>query len=470
MITITINAVNRTLDIEQGSFSYTQTLSKAPKKIKFRIKGDKPIPSVGQTVVVQNNASNIFNGVITARNESMLGQGVLLYTFECQNGYFTMDGKLVIKAYSDTTLGAIATDIVTNFMSGFTISLPATTPTVKTARFNYEQPTQCLRKLTEAVGWDWYVDDSNVVHIVPPEDMAAPYDVNETNGHHIKNSLKFDRNIIELRNIVYVRGGEYDDPIAAVDAIDKYEANGVDNTFPLVYRYSQTQVTVNGLAQTVGVDFLDDAGSFDCLYNYQEKLVRFPDGTLSAGDIVRVFGNAKVPLIVQAEDGDSVALYGEREAVEIDKSIESVTEAETLASARLDQWREGSKEGEFKSYSDGWAVGQTVSVNSPTYGVTDSYKINRVNAVLHDHENLIYTVEFIKSGQTELADLLIDLIGQQRNNITIAENEVLQRLRRVSDSFGLGDELLFITTTVGPYGYFPVTTKTVGKFNFSTYS
>jgi hypothetical protein len=470
MITITINAVNRTNDIEQGSFSYSQTLSKAPKKIKFRIKGDKPIPSVGQTVVVQKNASNIFNGVITARSESLLGLGVLMYEFECQNGYFTMDGKLVIKAYSDTTLGAIATDIVTNFMSGFTISLPATTPTVKTARFNYEQPTQCLRKLTEAVGWDWYVDDSNVVHIVPPEDMAAPFEINETNGHHLKRSLKFDRNIIELRNIVYVRGGEYDDPIAAVDAVDKYEANGVDNTFPLVYRYSQTQVTVNGVAQTVGVDFLDDPADFDCLYNYQEKLVRFPDGTLSAGAIVRVFGNAKVPLIVQAEDGESVALYGEREAVEIDKSIESVTEAETLASARLDQWREGSKEGEFKSYTDGWAVGQTVTINSPTYGVNETYKINRVSATLHDHENLIYTVEFIKSGQTELADLLIDLIGESKKNVVIADNEVLLRLIRVKDELGFTDEIVSVTKTTGPYAFTPVTTKTAGKFDFSVFS
>lgn len=470
MITITINSIDRTLDIEQFSLRYSDTKTKAPKKISFAIKGEKVFPAIGQSVTLTKDSQPLFAGTIVSRTEELLGSGLRRYVYECHDGFFGMDGRLVIKAYNDTTLGAVATDIITNFTSGFTIDVPATTPAVKTVRFNYEQPTTCLRKLCDAVGWDWYVDASNVVHIAPPGSTAAPYVADEVSGHIIPKTLNFDRNILELKNVVYVRGGEYEAPIAAVDAVDKYEANGIDNTFPLVYRYGETQVTVNGVAQTVGVDFLDDPLDFDCLYNYQEKLVRFPDGTLSAGQIVRVFGNAKVPLIVQAEDSASVLAYGVREHVEIDKSINSTTEAEVLAGARLDQWREGSREGSFESYKDGWAVGQTVRVTSIKFGVDEDYIVNRVTAVQHTTDTLKYTIEFIKSGQTELTDMLIALIGESKKNVVIADNEVLQRLLRVSDNFGVNDEIVSVIKTTGPYAFTPVTTKTAGKFNFSVFS
>lgn len=451
-ISITINGTVRTTDVEQ-TIRYSQTLSKSPAKFVFSMnqKAGRVIPTVGQSILVQLDAVNFFKGKITDRSDSMAANGIASYQFTCLDGYFDMDKRLVIKAYSDTTLLAVVTDIVTNFMSGFTLDIPATTPTINTVRFNYEQPTSCLKKLCDAAGWDWYVDAYDVIHVKPAADIVAPYVIDETSGNHIPKLLNFDRNINELRNVIFVRGGEYEQPIAEVDAVDTYKANGTDNTFPLVYRYGGTQITVNGTPVTMGVDFLDDPLLFDCLYNYQEKLVRFPTGTLSSGDIVRVFGNAKVPLIVQAQDDDSVLLYGERESVVIDKSIDSISEAELLASSRLEQWREGSKEGSFTSYKDGWKVGQTVTIDSPTFGVSDTYKINRVSARLQTSDTFVYDVEFIKSGQTDFTDLMISLIGKERSNITIADNEVLQKLKRVADGFGVTDEIYTYFKSTGPY-------------------
>lgn len=467
---ITLIEINGTPRSDIARLQYDATLTKAPKRLSFAVTGPKTVPQVGDEVYVENNANPFFRGQIISRDEEIAGMGVPTYRFTCHDGFYTMNSRLVIKAYKNETLEDIATDIVTNFMTGFTLSIAAGSPTIKTARFNYEQPTTCIRKLCESIGWDWYVDASYVIHIMPPADMNATYPVDEVSGYCIPSSVQYDRDIIQLRNVVYVRGGEYDNPIIEADAVDKYEANGVDNTFPLVYRYANAEVTVNGTPQTIGIDYIADPADFDVLYNFQEKLVRFPDGTLAAGDIVRVFGDAKVPLIVQAEDTVSVEAYGTREGVEINRSVDSIEEAEALALARLDQWREGSKEGSFESYEDGWEVGQNVVVNIPTLGINDTYKINRVRAVMHTHNSLKYTVEFLKSGQTTLTDMLIGLIGQTRNNVTIADNEVIQRLKTLSDQFGMDDEIVEIIKTSGPYGFTPVTTKTAAKFNFSTFS
>lgn len=464
-----IETIDRTSDIEQRSLRYKSTLSKAPATLQFSIKGNKTIPDMGDAVLFKLDGSNFFRGTITDKSEDIVAGRLVGYSFLCMDGFFELDRKLVVKAYNDTDVLTVMTDIINTFTTGFTLDSPASTPSVKTVKFNYEQPSRCIQKLMNAVGWDWYITTENVVKIFPPAANIAPYQINDDDGNHIKDTLTRDRNITELKNIVYIRGGEYEDEILENDAVDKYEANGEDNTFPLVYRYANVEVTVDGVAQTVGTDFITDPATVDCLYNFQEKLVRFPDGTLSAGEVVRVFGDAKVPLIVQGQDDDSVLEYGEREGLEINKAINSIEEAEVLAVALLDKWKEGSSQGKFSTYKTGWLVGQCVTINSTLMGINDEFKVNKVTAKMHDHENFVFTIEYIKSGQTTFTDMLVGLIGKDTDNITISDSEVLQKLKSVADTFGITDTIESITSTSGPYGYSPVTTKTQGKYDFATY-
>ena len=184
---------------------------------------------------------------------------------------------------------------------------------------------------------------------------------------------------------------------------------------------------------------------------------------------MRTFGDAKVPLIVQAQDDTSVLAFGERESLEINKSINSIEEAEVLAVALLDQWKEGAKSGGFSSYEKGWVVGQTLTVNSTLMGINEEFKVNRVSATMHDHDSFKFKIDFIKSGQTTFTDLLVGLIGRDTDNITIADNEVLQKLKSVADTFGFTDEIVSITSTSGPYGWGPVATNTEAKWGFFTW-
>lgn len=468
-----INSVNRTSDIKQESLRYSQTLSKKPAKLTFSmVAGTKTIPSLGQGVVFKLDGVNAyFTGTITARREETIGNELKMYHFTCLDGYYILDRRLVIKAYENTTVGAVIEDIVTTYVSGITFTDPTGTPTVRTARFNYMEPSRAIKRLCDDIGWDWYIDASNVLHIVQAGDLVAPVEIQDANGSHITNSLDFDSNLLELKNIIFVRGGEYEQEILAADAIDKYEANGVDNTFPLVYRYSNTEVTVDGVAQTVGVDFLDDPADFDCIYNFSEKLVRFPDGTLTIGQVVKVFGNAKIPLIVQLTDFSSASQYGEREHIEINQSVNSVEEAEQLAGALIDQWRAGSKEGSFRTTETGFKVGQQVTINSTKFGVSDVYKVNAVSGSMNGHDTFEFSIDFIKSGQTTFDDILVGLIGRTRDEVSISANEVLQRIFSVADTFSMSDEVVSVTSKTGPYYY---ATATGGKeeavWGFSTWT
>ena len=246
-------------------------------------------------------------------------------------------------------------------------------------------------------------------------------------------------------------------------------ADGTQVAFNLAYRYNNVQVTVNGVAKTVGVDFLNDPADYDCLYNFEEKLVKFRDDNKpSASQVVKVFGNAYIPLIVQAADDASIAAYGRREGIEINKSITSLEEAELLAQSLIDKWREGSKEGQFKTRETGLRVGQTITINSTILGINDSYKINRITGQLNDHDSFEYTVQFIKSGEVTFTDMMVELIGKDKDNIVISDNEVLQRLLSISDTFGMTDEIVEVKKSSAPYTYFNGLVRNLVKaLNFS---
>lgn len=546
-LVLKIATVDRTNEISQQTLSLDMGLTKSPSVLEFSMVGVKtPLPAPGQAILLTEDGTDIFSGTITERVEDLVGGQMLPgYRFVCMDGFHEMDRILVQKAYSNTDATTIATDLVNNFMTGFTIVAPTTSPTINTARFNYEQPSRCLTKIANEVGWDWYVDASNVIHFFPGEESVAPFDIEDDNGMLEFQSLEFEQNITELRNRVYVRGGTYEDVILEEDVVDLYEANGVDQTFPLVYRYSEVSVTVDGIVQTVGVDFIDQMlnrevtlsdgttdsttvskledstadfitdgvsigdqvsnttdGTFaivtaiddlntlslnrdifvsgesysirerllGCLYNFQEKLVRFPEGTLLVNEVVRVFGNAKIPLVVLAEDPDSIATYGVREGIEIDSTIDSIDEAELLAFARVDQWKDGSKEGSFKTQQKGLVVGMSILINSVKFGINETYKINKIRGSMDTHDEFIYDIDFLKSGQTTFTDIIIGLIGKTREGIEISPNEVIQRFRKVDDAFSMSDAIVSVTSDSPPYHYGPVSAGNEALYSFSTFT
>ena len=474
MITVTINAVNRSDDIDQTSSVYEGSVTKAPSTFSFFMKrvAGVTLPAMGDEVIVEEDSVRIFKGTIVERDDAAVTGLVLGTAFTCKDGVHEFDSLLVSKAYNDTDAVAVVQDIVDNFASGFTLDAPLSSPAVKSLRFNYEQPSKCLQALCQQIGWDWYIDPFDVVHFFPKGNESAPFEITDDNGNAIYNSLSFSSNIVELKNSVFLRGGEYLDEVSESDALDKYEADGQQVLVNLGFKYNLIEVTVDGTPKTVGIDNIDDPLDFDCLYNFQEKLIRFrEDNKPAAGELVKAFGNVFIPLIVQAEDTVSIDQYGRKEGISIDKTITSVLEAEAAAAAVLDQWSEGSYEGSFSTRQTGLRAGQTIRITSASFGIDDTFKINRVRGEMDGHDSFQYEVQFIKSGEYNFTDIMVDLLGRDRKNITISEDEVIQRIMKFTDEFGYADEIIAFVKTTGPYKYGDVTGgNTVGKYNFSTYS
>lgn len=452
-ILVKINTVTRS-DIIQESISWDRSLTKDPAILSFEIRNKgQSLPALGDAIEIEIDSVAKFTGTITSK-QNVIEEGIVeKVAYEAKDGFHTFDRRLVIKAYSSQSASDIVSDIISSFTSGFTDNnVVAGAPEITTIRFNYEQPSQAMRMICNAINWDWYIDADLDVHFFPREYETAPFSITDTNGNLIYNSLEFSRDILNLKNNIYVRGGYFSSDIIEADALDKYEADGTQNTFPLVYRYKNVQVTLNGVAKTVGVDFINDPADYDVLYNYQEKLVKWPEASKpTAGQVVRVFGDAQVPLIVQAQDEASILAYGRFDHVLIDKSIESVAEAELQALAIMADYASASYEGTFKTKTEGLETGQYITINSTLRGVNDTFRIVGINARVYDSNSFIYTVKFLKSSNVTFMDIMADLLAEKRKNIVISEDEVIERLIFLTDDVAITDEISEMDATSPPY-------------------
>jgi hypothetical protein len=454
-LVLKINTVDRSSWVDWKSVTKDEGLTKEPDTLAFNIKEtpSKTIPAVGATVQLLEDAVKIFEGTIVDRRSLVIGGVLKGYSFVCKDLVHEFDKTLVSKAYNNEAIDDIVADIVSTFTSGFTTANVETgLPTIDSVRFNYEQPSKCLQKLADLIGYDWYIDYDGDIHFFNVSNNAAPFDVEDDNGKVISDSLNFDQNIIELRNSVIIRGGEYLNNLTDTTTPDLYEADGNQRVFTQIYRYSNVEVTVAGVAKTVGIDNIDNPASFDCLYNYTEKAIKFPEASKpTAGQIVKVFGDAHIPLIAKVRDQISISTYGEYQGLIVDKTIESIDEAHTRAKAELTKWADGAYSGGFRTTQTGLKTGQYIRVNSALFGVDSYFKINRITARANNYGTLEYTVKFLASGELTFADIMVGLLSKDRQNISVADDEVIQRLEVFPETVTLVETSVTATKTSPPY-------------------
>ncbi len=470
-LVLKINGTDRSSWIDWTGVQKVEGLTKEPDTLSFSMlqTPSKTIPSMGDTVVLEEDSVKIFGGIIVERREQMEGGLLRGWDIGAKDYTHTLDRKLVAKRYEDMTARAIILDIIATYTTGFTTTnVPADTPTIGSIKFNYEPVSKTIQQIANLIGWDWYVDYDSDIHFFPPSAVLAPFSLTDTSDTFEWQTLTFDRNILELVNSVIVRGGEYKRPVAEVDAVDTYEAQSGQVTFPLAYRYADIVVEKNGVSQTIGIDNLTDPLTVQVLYNYQEKFVTFTS-SLTAGDDIVVYGDAYIPIIAQVRDQTSLTTYGEYQKVVIDKSITSLDEARAYGKAKLIEWAQGAYEGSFRTTQTGLKTGQYITINSTLRGVNATFKINRITGRARTPNQMEYTVQFLSSGELTFTDIMVELLGRDRKQIVIADNEVIQRYEALQEAeMTIADTTEALAKTSPPYKWDTGTTTL--KWELGTWS
>jgi hypothetical protein len=464
--TVTIDSIDRTSSVLAGSLKKTDNLNQQVDNLNFTIRkyGSLTyVPVIGDEVVVEKDASAIFGGVIVRITEGLRSAAILEYKVECADYSQYLKRKLVTERYEGETVAFIVNDLVDTYTTGsdgITNTSATSTLVIESISFNRLTVAQSLQKLADAIGYVWYVDYDKDIHFMPRNTEAAPFEVNDDDGSYIYNSLEIIEDLTQLRNSVLVQGGEI---VSATTRTEEFSGDGTIDVFRLANKFSsEPTVTVGGAAQTVGVEYLDDDASFDCMWNYNEKYIRFTAGNIPTSGTrnVDVTGYYLYPIVVRVPSPASQVQFGVYEFAITDKSIRSQAEAIARATAELTSYKSQLYEGQFRTYEDGIRSGQLLTINSTQRGKVVEVLVQSVTTVMRDPEGnqLEYTVRFATMKSIGIIEYLQDQLRSKE--VIVDDQETILSLYELTDSAGASDTIATPTFTSPPY--FIGTTHIVG--------
>jgi hypothetical protein len=453
MIKVYRNGSNYSSNVQWESLRFEEVATKEVDTASFSVLNyqGKVLAEVHDEIIIEVDGIRQFGGVIVERNQVIDGGVLVRYDYQCKDFSQFLDKVLVVESYSNMSAHEIVADLITNYAPGFTFkNVAMMSPVVGSIKFNYELLSRSLTQLAELVGWEWYVDPYKDIHFFRSESNNAPFNLDDTSGNFEWATLSIVEDIKNIKNSIFVRGGERKNNLTQATAVDKYVADGVKKTFSLAYRYQNIQVRLNTALQGVGIDNITDPMTVQVLYNFNEKFIRFT--SIPPKDAtVTVYGDALIPIIINLQDGASIAKYGAYEDVIIDKSITTVVEAMTRAQVELDQYAASSFEASFKTLKTGLHTGQYIKINSVIRNINKSFRIGRIAAVARGSDHFEYTVSLRTYGAVTFNDLMIDLLTKDKKNLQLSDDEVLQVIKTLTDTFSIADSSPTGSFTKAPY-------------------
>lgn len=461
-----------TSSIDWPSTQLTLVLTKEVGTFQFSVRktGGNVIPVVGDQIDIYEGGVHIFGGTVTQSEATVDGGLLLIYQITCTDWSFKMDTKLVAKTYAQMDPHDIVVDIINTYTSGgYTTSHVQTgnflVPSIK---FNYMPVTKAIQKLASLIGWDWYVDPSKDVHFFISENNPAPFAIDDAAGNLEWQTLDVDVDLTNMKNSVYVIGGNYKKTFNASNTPDVYQTDGVASVYALAYTYDKGTigVTLDGSAQTIGIaNQVTNPMSVQVLYNPDNRYIQFTT-TPGSGHTVKIYGDARVPILAHAQDSAAVIAYGEIQDSIVDKQITTVPEAQARAQAEILQYGHAVYTVKFKTLKTGLAVGMQITLNSSAFGINTPLTIKRIVGTGYSPSQFEYQVECYGSDQVSFVDIMSVLLQQENQQNPVTDTTILEVLQSIAEGLSVA-EAITVTTGARPYQWGATTPQ--ARWGFATW-
>jgi len=449
-VQVYVDGTRVTRSIERNSLSVENILTRQVDRCKFVLRkyGDNHtfVPKNGNEVKVYNDGTQIFGGVIVKLVQRVEDYKILLYDIECEDYTRLLDKKLVADTFKNKTITQILESINADYLEDFTLNnAQGVSKEIAYIAFNYCSVSDAFTQLADLVSYDWYVDYDRDIHFFSKSAKSAPIDINDDDGSYLKGSLRIRRDNSQLRNKIYIRGGEYLADTMTSEAI----SDGIQNVYPLPYKYEDLQVSVTGEVWEGGIDGVDAITLYDYLWNKDEKFIRFrgdriPNDTSS----IKMSGQPYLPVRVVTQDMGSITDTisaeggdGIYEFLVVDNSINSKEGARERAVEELDAYKETLSEGQFSTYEDGLKAGQRIRINSDSHDIDEYFIINKVTARMYTSEALRYDVSIVTTKTLGIIEFLQGLLLKETKQIIINENEIIDLVYAKSESLTIAEEV-----------------------------
>jgi prophage tail gpP-like protein len=337
-----------------------------------------------------------------------------------------LNRELVAENYKNMTDRAIIKDIVHRYTIGSEITATdaniAELVTFTNINFNYLTVGESLSKICESTGYHWYIDYEKNIHYFPSSENVSDYRVKADSTWFTNLSISKDNS--NIRNRVYVKGGVY-----LSDEVTIYQvADGEQTTFILPEKPSEITVTEGAAVKNCGIKNIDTFTDFDYLMSYQEKYVE-TDVAPAQGTVMTFAFKFYIPVIVIAEDSDSVEEVGHFEYMIADTKIASKADARSRASAELTDYGNTMIDGTFECWEGDFYAGQYVFVHLPAMGITnEEYIVQKVTATSISGAFFKYKVTIASAKKLGIIKFLKRMLANEKNKIESDSDDVVDGL------------------------------------------
>ena len=253
-----------------------------------------------------------------------------------------------------------------------------------------------------------------------------------------------DIDILGLANRVRVRGGNMpSDPITHTIVAD-----GKARIWILPHKPKEIAMTVNAVSVSVGIENIHEEGTYNYYLNYQEKYVRADAGTTTpvSGATIQWTYKHDIPVITIVEDFESQTAIaaiqggdGAYEHVIKDNDLETLEAAEAAGNQYLRDHANPRIRGAFETDIPGWHPGQLVEIDLPSWGISNSYVVQKVTITPQTPTEWTYRIEW--GGRLlGIADYLRAIIAKEQKK-RLAETTLLSKYAYGLESVGVADEM-----------------------------
>jgi len=404
-----------------------------------------PVIQVGANITIYDDDYRIFGGAVISSSQTMDSGAILSIQVEAIDYTRFLDKKLIVESFTNMTVLEILTYLRDKYWSGFSVEGVDCDVLIDSIVFNYVEGSTVLNKLAEITGYEWFVNYNKVINFfIGSGGSAAPYEVNDTDGVYSPDSLNINKDNSQIKNVMYVRGGEY----LASSYTSEYVADGEQNDFTLPYKFKDITVTVTGQQKSIGIDGIDNPEDVDILFNFQEKIIKFRDiNKPSIGSTVRIGGTPLIPLRLKLRNPESIGLMkgmedgdGIYESLIVDDTITSKETAVMRAVSQLDIYKDTLVEGTFRTTLFGFEIGQRVHIESPINQIDGDYLINKVSLTMFTKDRFYYTISVVSTKSYNMIQLFRDFILKNRVvTLNDTENELLDLIESVDETITLSE-------------------------------
>jgi hypothetical protein len=377
-------------------------------------------------------AERIFSGYLIRVSQRVEQGPTVVYECDLKNKVHLLDRKLVNVNFENETAHDIIENIVTNF-SGAGITTDNVEDdagaVVTSIVFNNVPPSEAIQQIADLFGKEWYIDEDGDIHFFSKLSEEAPFELTDTNGKAIFESIEIVRDYTQIKNSILVEGGKEK---STSEEYDTFVADGEQHTFQLSREYTGLVVTEDSTTLSVGIANINTFATHDCLYDFNLRSLYFdPASPPSDGTQIVAGGKYYFPILVRFRESGSIATYGERQFFIQDNTIKSRTDAISRASAEIASYARNVSEGSFTTLEAGLKPGQKITINSTIRGVNEGFVIQRVSGSPLSPSKIEWKIEIVSMKSYELIDLLAEIIrGRRKESPADAVIGVAERVER----------------------------------------